>query len=77
MSVDFEANHLCSNTVGIANENIKYQAMNYQCDNTKSTRDKSLKKAKQELLKEKQNKRKCQHEMEISQLEQLGKKSKK
>ncbi len=42
MSVDFEANHLCSNTVSIANENTKYLAMNYQCDNTKSTRDKSF-----------------------------------
>ena len=43
----------------------------------RSTRDKRLEEqTKQELLKEKQNKRECQHEMEISRLEQLGKKSK-
>ena len=77
MSIDFEANYLYSNAVGIANENTRYQAMNYQCDNTRSTRDIRLEEqAKQELLKEKQNKRECQREMEICQLEQLGKKSK-
>jgi len=78
MSIDFEVNYLYSNAVGVANENTGYQTMNYECDNTRSTRNKKLEEeAKQELLKEKQNKRECQCEMEISRLEQLGKKKQK
>jgi len=77
MSIDFEVNYLYSNAVGVANENTGYQTMNYECDNTRSTRNKKLEEeAKQELLKEKQNKREYQCEMEISRLEQLAKKSK-
>ncbi len=77
LSIDFEQKNLYSNAVGIANENTRYQVMNSQCDNATTTSDKKLEEeAKQEMLKEKQNKRECRREMEISRLEQLAKKSK-
>jgi len=67
LSIDFEPKNMCSNAVGIANENTRYQVMNSQCDNATTTSDKKLEEeAKQEMLKEKRNKRECRCEMEIS-----------